>query len=110
MQFQKVCAIEDITHARPKRIIVGENELVLFTVQGKIYAMENLCPHQQFALFHQSIPDGYTITCPMHSWSFDIRTGIAVNGNGRIRIYDVCTDGDEVYIGKPEKEKRFPRF
>jgi len=109
-RFHKAAALEEVTPARPKRANVGERELVLYKVEGKIFAIENLCPHQQFALFHQGVLEGYTITCPMHNWRFDVRTGKAVTSSGRIRTFEVRIDSNDVFVGNPETEERFTYF
>jgi nitrite reductase/ring-hydroxylating ferredoxin subunit len=102
--FQKVAQVDDITPASPKRITVGDLEGVLFRVGEQIFAIENLCPHQLFAVFHQGILDQFTITCPMHGWSFDLRTGKAVAGSGRLKILEVRIEQNNVWVKKAEEE------
>jgi len=102
--------MDEITPAHPKRVMVGECEVVLFRVGGEIFAVENLCPHQQFSVFHQGVLDGHTITCPMHAWSFDVRSGKAVAGSGRIRIFKLRVVGNEVLIKNLDAEQKFSDF
>jgi nitrite reductase/ring-hydroxylating ferredoxin subunit len=104
--FEKVAQVNEITPAFPKRIKVGECECVLFRVGEQIFAIENLCPHQRYAVFHQGILDHYTITCPMHGWSFDVRTGKAVSGSGRLNIFEVRVDKNNVWVKKSEDEDK----
>jgi nitrite reductase/ring-hydroxylating ferredoxin subunit len=108
--YWKAAKFDEVTPARPQRVTLGGRELVLLKVQDTIFAIENLCPHQQFAVFHSAVLEDHTITCPMHGWSFDIRTGKAVNGNGRIRVFDVRVEGNDIYVMNPEHEERFSRF
>jgi 3-phenylpropionate/trans-cinnamate dioxygenase ferredoxin subunit len=102
--FEKVAHIHEITPASPKRITVGESECVLFRIGDEIFAIENLCPHQLYAVFHQGILNQYTITCPMHGWSFDVRTGKAVTGSGRLKTLEVRMDKNSVWVKKLEDE------
>lgn len=104
--FEKVARIDEITPAFPKRVKVGEYEYVLFRVGEQIFAIENLCPHQRFAVFHQGILDQYMITCPMHGWSFDIRTGKAVIGSGHVKTLEVRVDNNNVWIKKSDDEEK----
>jgi nitrite reductase/ring-hydroxylating ferredoxin subunit len=108
--FEKVARADEITPAAPKRVKIGECECVLFCVDGRIFAVENLCPHQRYAVFHQGILDKYTITCPMHGWSFDVRTGKAVAGSGRLNIFEVRVDKNNVWVKNPEDESILPEF
>ena len=43
-----------------------------------------------------------TITCPLHGWIYDLKTGKALGGNGRLKTYQVYRDGDDVMLEKPE--------
>jgi len=108
--FERIATIDEVTRTRPKRVMVGEREVVLFRVGDEIFAVENLCPHQQFSVFHQGVLDGYTITCPMHAWSFDIRSGKAVTGSGRIKTFELRVVGNEVLIKNSVDEQKFSGF
>jgi nitrite reductase (NADH) small subunit len=106
-RFERIATLDEVTPACAKRVMVGECEAVLFRVRDEIFAVKNLCPHQQFSVFHQGVLDGYTITCPMHAWSFDVRSGKAISGSGRIRTFEVCVVGNEVLIKNSEAEQKF---
>ena len=108
--YKKVALIDEITPASPKRIMVGENECVLFRVGEEIFGIENLCPHQLYAIFHQGIVEHGTITCPMHGWSFDLRTGKAVRGSGHLKILEVRVDKDNVWVKMSEDDDQLPFF
>jgi nitrite reductase/ring-hydroxylating ferredoxin subunit len=108
--FVRIARINEVTPARPKRVMVGTREIVLFRLGTEFFAIENLCPHQQFSVFHQGVLDGYTITCPMHAWSFDVRSGKAVAGSGRIRTFELRVVGNEVLIKNLEAEQKFSDF
>ena len=46
----------------------------IFAVAGKVYAMENRCPHANSSLVGGEL-EGCVIFCPVHGWDFDVRTG-----------------------------------
>jgi len=91
-------------------VTVGEREVVLFRVGDEIFAVENLCPHQQYSVFHQGVLDGYIITCPMHGWSFDIRTGENITGNGRMKTFEIRVEGKNVWIKASKENTMFSCF
>jgi 3-phenylpropionate/trans-cinnamate dioxygenase ferredoxin subunit len=74
-----------------------------------LFAIENRCPHQQRSAFHQAQVDGCVIRCPMHGWTFDLRTGDPVAGSGRLRTFEVRESGNAVYVRRPE-EAATPQF
>jgi nitrite reductase/ring-hydroxylating ferredoxin subunit len=48
---------------------------VLFIKQnGKIYAIDNRCPHQACGFSGGSL-DGNVVICPCHDWRFNLETG-----------------------------------
>ncbi|MDP3981906.1 MAG: Rieske 2Fe-2S domain-containing protein [Chlamydiota bacterium] len=71
--------------------------IALFNVQGKVYAIENECPHQGGPLGEGCL-DGTVVTCPWHSWQFDLRTGDSVMGAQGVSVFPVAIEGDDVFI------------
>jgi nitrite reductase/ring-hydroxylating ferredoxin subunit len=41
---------------------------------------------------------GFTVTCPMHGWTYDLRTGVSTNASGKVKTYKVEIRRDEVFI------------
>ena len=48
--------------------------------------------------------DGTVLTCPMHGWQFDLRTGLNVNASSRLTRFDVRVEGDDVLVSIPPEE------
>ena len=61
-----------MTHRSRQRI--GENEIGLYLVGDRYYAMENVCPHA-YALLSQGFVEGDEVECPLHGARFHIPTG-----------------------------------
>jgi 3-phenylpropionate/trans-cinnamate dioxygenase ferredoxin subunit len=99
--FEAVGPSADVTPARSKRVTVNGRELVLFRVEGRCVAIENNCPHQHMSAFQQGHIEGFVIRCPMHGWTFDLRTGAAVAGSGRIRTFEVREEGGVISVQRP---------
>ena len=56
------------------------------------YLVERFCPHRQadLATFGELAEDGCTLTCTLHGWRFDLRTGDCLNAPDRpIRVRPV---------------------
>ncbi len=59
---------------------VGERWIAVFNIDGKVYAIEDLCTHDGNALAfdHYDQPSrliGYEVECPRHGARFDVRDG-----------------------------------
>ncbi len=54
------------------------HELLLVRVEGKLCALDSLCPHEGGRLAEGPLWDGCTVVCPLHLYRFDPRTGAPV--------------------------------
>lgn len=73
-------------------------EIALFHVAGKYYAISNVCPHEGGPLGEGEI-DNTTVTCPWHSWQFDIKTGKCINNVGEeVKTYPIQIHDGIIYI------------
>jgi nitrite reductase/ring-hydroxylating ferredoxin subunit len=98
--FLRVGGLEDVHPVRPTRFHSEEIDLVVCRVKDEIFAVENRCPHQQFSALHEGALEGCTLTCPMHGWSFDLKTGRSTNGNGMLKTLAVKVEEGIVWVEK----------
>ena len=54
--------------------VAGERVVALFNVEGTIYALDGVCPHQGGPL-GDGLLTGCVVTCPWHGWQFDVTSG-----------------------------------
>ena len=104
IRYVKVAELTDFSGGRPKRVVIEETDVALFFIQGKFYAVQNECPHQHYSALHEGILNGLELTCPMHGWAFDVSTGQATVGGGRLKRYAVKVDGNDVLIEAPNPD------
>jgi 3-phenylpropionate/trans-cinnamate dioxygenase ferredoxin subunit len=109
-QFVCIGTINEFASGALQRVQVGQAEVIVAVVAGECFAFENLCPHQQYAMFHHGIIREYEISCPMHGWSFDVRTGNAIKGNGKLNIYQVEVREDKLWLKYAEPEQSYKLF
>lgn len=55
---------------------VGAASVAITRVEGVLYALDNLCSHDQ-SPFDEATMDGYELCCPRHEGRFDVRSGKA---------------------------------
>ena len=75
-------------------------QIVLFKSEDDdVYAIGNICPHQGAPLaegwYEQ---EDCVVTCPLHAWDFDVRTGQHVNGPESVPSYDTRIVDDIVEV------------
>ena len=69
-----VGTLEELKHKGYFSVTVQGHDIVLFYQEGKVYALDNRCPHMGFPLSRGSTKDGI-LTCDWHHARFDIKTG-----------------------------------
>lgn len=97
-EFIKVARVKEIHEQRGKLVVVNGEDVALFKRDGTIFALHNVCSHQHFSKLHDGEIQGLTIRCPMHGWTYDMVTGKAINGSGRVRTYNVKIEGEDVCL------------
>jgi len=67
---------------RGARVVrVGVIDIAVFrTGEGQVFALRDQCPHRGGPL-SQGIVHGYRVTCPLHEWVIDLRSGSAVGAD-----------------------------
>lgn len=79
--------------------LVAPRELAIFrTLQGKVFALENKCPHKHGPL-SQGIVHGDVVTCPLHNWNISLRNGRALGDDeGCVPVIPVKVDAGRIYL------------
>ena len=84
-------AVDAATLARGGRWLVRREgrEIALFVVDGRLYAIDDSCPHAGASLATGKL-DGTTVTCRAHGLRFDLATGCMRGAAGlAVRAYPV---------------------
>jgi nitrite reductase/ring-hydroxylating ferredoxin subunit len=96
--FVRVLKRSELPEGEVKMVVVGGEEVALFNVKGEIFAIENSCPHQGGPLA-EGFVDGHVVTCPWHSWKFDVTTGCATfDETRRQKVYKTKVEGDDILV------------
>lgn len=102
--FSRVASVNDFATRKSMRVTVGGVDIALFIVGEKYFAVQNECPHQHYSAMHEGMLHDGQITCPMHGWTFDLATGRATIGGGRLKTYAVKVVGNEIHVDVPADE------
>ncbi|MFY9223462.1 MAG: Rieske (2Fe-2S) protein [Blastocatellia bacterium] len=106
MEFHPVCKFSEVGFGEAKGFVVEGHSIAIFNIRGKLYAIENMCPHMAAPL-DDGVIDGQKITCRLHFWQIDVTNGQCVSpDNGRcVSTYPVKTERGVIKVGiepKPE--------
>ncbi len=97
--FVPVAKISEVPPGSSKVVVVQGHPVALFNVDGTFYALSNVCLHRGGPIGEGTLDDG-TVTCPLHGWEYDVRTGKNVaNPMARLKTYSVRVEGDDILVG-----------
>jgi nitrite reductase (NADH) small subunit len=75
--------------------------ICLGNLNGELNALNNTCPHRGGPL-GQGWVEGEAVVCPWHSWSFNLRTGMAEYPVPKqVKVYPVKVEGEDVLVELP---------
>ena len=101
--FVKVADTNDIKPSQMKAVEVDGENICVVNVEGKYYAIGNVCTHEGGPLSDGTL-DGYEVECPWHGSKFDVRTGKVTNppADTPEPTYEVKVEGNNVLIRNPK--------
>jgi len=99
----RVAALAEIADDAPLAVKLGDTPIALYRLDGRLYALDDVCPHE-FALLSGGFVEAGAIECPLHQACFDIATGRCLSGPATVdlRTYAVKVDGGAVFVRTPE--------
>jgi nitrite reductase (NADH) small subunit len=90
-QWHEVATLADLKVRKKKAVDVDGTPVALFYINDTVYALNDICIHEQRNLSKGAILFGKVI-CPGHQWKFDPATGEPVDQEGCQPTYAVRVD------------------
>jgi len=100
MTKRMVCRVADVPENSLKECeMEGGLKLVVANAGGEFVGFQAMCPHQDVPLC-EGLFDGQTLTCHMHLWQWDVRTGAPLGiAEAPLQRYPLAREGDALYLG-----------
>ena len=94
-----ICQVADVPENGLKECETGDGlKLVVANAGGEFYGFQATCPHQEVPLC-EGLFDGATLTCHMHLWQWDVRTGEARGiAEAPLQLFPLASEGDALYL------------
>ena len=99
MARRVVCKVADVPQNGLKEVEVeGGLKLVVANSGGEFFGFQATCPHQDVPLC-EGVFDGSTLTCHMHLWQWNVRTGAPLGlAEAPLQKYSLAVEGDSLYL------------
>jgi nitrite reductase (NADH) small subunit len=91
--------LADIPRRGARCVNTPSGKIAVFrTMEDKVFAVENRCAHKGGPL-SEGIVHGGSVTCPLHSWVFDLATGKALGADeGQVQTYQVDVIDGRIFL------------
>jgi 3-phenylpropionate/trans-cinnamate dioxygenase ferredoxin component len=99
MSLHTVATVNELPPGSARAVEVAGRSIGLFNVDGVIYAIDNICTHDNAPLSEGVVVDG-CVVCPWHGAQFELATGQALTPPAveDVRSYEVVMSGDDVCL------------
>jgi ferredoxin-thioredoxin reductase catalytic chain len=87
----------DMRDGESRHVKVGKRDIALFRVEGRFFALSNLCRHA-FGPLAEGFLDGHVVMCPWHGWRYDVRDGTTDHPDADVKVYPVTVRDGEVFV------------
>lgn len=90
--------VTELPRGQRKLVFMAGRCIVLFNIDGAVYAIDNSCPHQGASLAGGKL-DGTQLQCPAHGLRFDLAAGCTPGGGGLcLNTYAVEVIDDHIVV------------
>jgi nitrite reductase (NADH) small subunit len=94
----KLGSVDKVSPGQGRCFIVGGREVAVFRQRdGRLFAVDNRCPHKQGPLSEGLLGAGKVI-CPLHAHNFDLCTGKGPVPHETVRVYPIREAGGELLL------------
>ena len=98
MAFVKIADPGTVPPGEMLGVELGNSQVVICNVDGRLHAMDGVCPHRDGPLAHGAL-HGTMVVCPWHAWEFDCVTGSHdYNPDLKLRTFPVEAREDGIYV------------
>jgi nitrite reductase/ring-hydroxylating ferredoxin subunit/Fe-S cluster biogenesis protein NfuA len=102
----EVIARDELEESKITPVDFGGKEVAVVLLEGQLYAIDELCPHQGAPLATQGILNApkKEIACSWHGWRFDLESGKSTNVPGyRTDTYEVKEEDGKIFLKEKER-------
>ncbi len=100
--FQKVAKTSDLKPGEKMRVEYDDEGVVLINLEGKYYAIMDMCTHEASTLSDGELEDD-EIVCPLHGARFNVITGDeTAPAFEPVETFTVKIEGDDILIAPNE--------
>jgi len=90
--------MDELKESIGRKFLVNDIEIAVFKINSEVFAVSNVCPHQQTHLIFDGFIEDEFVVCPAHGWKFNLKTGKKDSGSNGLQVYTVKVVDGQVYV------------
>ena len=108
---QRICSLAELHVAGCRTVSIAGRTLVVFEHAGRVFAVDNRCPHMGFPLNRGTVKDGI-LTCHWHHAKFDLASGCTFDPFADdVQTFSASVLDGEVWVDpRPQLEDARPHW
>jgi nitrite reductase/ring-hydroxylating ferredoxin subunit len=89
----------DFPEGEGRVVTAARKPIAVFNVDGRLYAVNNICPHLGGPIGAGCIVEGTVVACPYHGMRFDLATGASADEFGHgLETYEIVVEDEKVFV------------
>jgi nitrite reductase/ring-hydroxylating ferredoxin subunit len=98
LTYRSVAALDALWPGEMLAVEVDSVKVLLINFEGTVHAFENRCAHQA-ALLSNGRLEGNVLTCSVHHWCYDVRSGCGINpSSARLRRFATKIEEQRILV------------
>jgi nitrite reductase (NADH) small subunit len=100
--FVQIGRAADVPMLEGRAVTVAGRRIAVFRTGDGFHALAGTCPHRGGPLADGIVADS-CVTCPLHNWRFDLRTGAGVGDHPGVEPFEIVDRGGELWLRLPDQ-------
>lgn len=95
-------AFEQLPHYQLAKLRIDDKVICVTRLEDGFFGIPNTCPHAGAQLHHGHCNRRGIVSCPLHGYKFDIRSGRSADGNNyKLAHYHFKLEDGKLYLSTP---------
>ncbi len=95
--LHRIGRVGDVPLLEGRSVTVAGRRVAVFRTLDGHHAIDGACPHRAGPLADGLVADA-CVTCPLHGWRFDLRSGAALGNHPGVAAHEVIERDGELWL------------
>jgi nitrite reductase (NADH) small subunit len=96
-ELHRIGRADDVPLLEGRSVTVAGRRVAVFRTPDGYHAIAAACPHKGGPLADGLVADS-CVTCPLHGWRFDLRSGAGIGDHPGVEIHAVLERDGELWL------------